>query len=175
MRFEAINMKDTFKVWRLALIAILIGVNIFGLAYLLTEMPRYLEGTYTFMGMYMQNTQSVEILSSIIGVVFSGVVIDIFAIIFMKKLSTWEKDAKGYGLTVEKTRLCILCQGKAQEVEIGNAERFEVLPKNCEPHNLKSKWAEVGVIITADKEYKLYYLKGMQDAKRIFDANKAYQ
>ncbi len=172
MRFVATNMRDTFKTWKISLIIILLGVNVFSLAYLLAEIPQYFEGVYTFMGMYMQDTTSTEILSSIIGVVILAVVVNAFVIMLTKKLSSWEKEAEGYGLTVEKTRLYVLCEGETNEFEIDNVERFEVLPKNCEPHILKNKWVEVGVIITADKEYKLYYLKGMYEAKRLFDANK---
>lgn len=137
-------MKDTFKVWRLALITVLIGFTVVGLTYVILEWPKpSYDPFYGYYGLDRNDAQH----QLVVGLAVAIPLIDIALLIFISLLRKWEKDAKGYGLSIDSTRLNILCEGKPAAFEIKDVSRFEVLPKNCEPTLFKSKWADVGYIV----------------------------
>lgn len=174
MKFEALNLKDTFKVWKVALIAILIGFTVLGLAYVIAEWP---EPSYDrFFGYYSNNLSRYNPQHKLIVCLAIAIpIVDIGLLIFIYLLSKWEKDAKRYGLIIDGAKLNILCEGQSVNLEFKDVDRFEVLLKNCEPNLFKSKWTDVGYIISNERTYKLYYLKNIQQAKNVFDSNKSYQ
>lgn len=177
MKFEALNLKDTFKIWKLGLIVVLLGFSLVAIAFLVVEIPNYIESTSSsiFGYGYFNTASDSNLLSSIISVAVLLPIVDIGLLIFIKFFSKWEKDAKGYGLSIDGTKLNILCEGQLVHLEIKDVDRFEVLPKNCEPTLFKSKWADVGYIVFNEQTYKLYYLKNIQQARTIFESNKSYQ
>ena len=171
MRFEALNLKGTFKVWKLALLTIMIVFTVIGLAYVIIEWPKpSFDPLLGFsIGLNRNNPQH----EFIVGLAVALPLVDIGLLIFIRLLANWEKDAAQYGLILNGNEIKLLHNGQQVTLNINDIDRFEVLPKNCEPTVFKSKWTEVGVIIAAGEEHKLYYLKGMNDAKRLFEANKA--
>ena len=174
MKFEALNLKDTFKACKVALIAILIAFTVVGLAYVIVEWPK--PSYDPFFGYYSsglnRNNPQHEL---IVGLAVAIPLVDIGLLIFICLLKKWEKDAKGYGLSIDGIKLSILCEGQSVDLKIKDVDRFEVLPKNCEPTLFKSKWTDVGYVVSNEQTYKLYYLKNIQQAKNVFESNKSYQ
>jgi|GEM_PF-4322191 len=174
MNFETLNLKDTFKVWRIALVLVLIAFTVLGLAYVVIEWPKPsydpIFGYYAS-GLNRNNPEH----EFIVGLAAAIPVVDVALLVCIKLFAKWEKDAKGYGLSIEGTKVNILCEGKLTSLETKDIDRFEVLPKNSEPTLFKSKWTDVGYIVSGGQTYKLYYLKNIQQAKNIFESNKSYQ
>lgn len=166
MTFTAVNMKDSFMPWRLALTLFAIGMTCIGAGYLWTEViPNLYSKTFT--GMITFDKDMVTTLGGLIGGIVAG---DVFLIIVIRLLAKWEKEAKGYAFSMDTQWVRFSCDGQQQEIRLADVEKIEVWPKNCEPNLMKSKWTEVCVIFTGDKLYRLYYLKGMDQAKRLFDS-----
>ncbi|MBR2040470.1 MAG: hypothetical protein IJ948_03735 [Clostridia bacterium] len=177
MKFEALNLKDTFKIWKLGLIVVLLGFSLVAIAFLVVEIPNYIESTSSSVWGYgyFHTSSNRNLLSNIISVAVLLPIVDIGLLIFIKLFSKWEKDAKGYGLSIDGIKVNVLCEGQSVNLEIKDVDRFEVLPKNCEPTLFKSKWTDVGYVVSNERTYKLYYLKNIQQAKNVFESNKSYQ
>lgn len=166
MTFNAINFKDSFLPWRLAFILAAIGMTCIGVGYLWIEVVPNLYSK-TFTGLITINKEMITTLGGL-GVMI--VVVDVFLIIIIRLLSKWEKEARGYAFAMDTQKVRLTCEGRQKEIRIEDIDKIEVWPKNCEPSLMKSKWAEVGEIFVGNESYKLYYLKGMDQAKRMFDS-----
>lgn len=177
MKLEAINLKDTFKVWKLVLIIALMVFSFLAIVYLAVEIPNYIESTsHNIFGYgYFHTESDRNLLSSIISVAVLMLIVDIGFLVFIRLFSKWEKEASGYGLTVDGTKANVLCEGQFFSLEIYDIDRFEILPKNSEPTLFKSKWTDIGNLEFNGQTYKLYYLKNIQQAKRVFELNKSHQ
>ncbi len=178
MKFEALNVKDTFKICKWGLVAVLLVFSLVAIAFLAVEIPNYIEATsdsFFGYGYHFHTAANRSLLSRIIGVACLLPIVDIGSLILIALFSKWEKDAKRYGLRIDGTTLCVMCEGQLIHLDVKDVDRFEVLPKNSEPGLLKSKWADVGYIVSDKQTYKLYYLKNIQQAKAVFESVKAYQ
>lgn len=168
MKFEALNWKDTFKVWKLSLFAVLIGFSLVALAFLTVEIPQYIQAVSSsvFGYEYFSNR---EMLSPIISVAVLLPIVDVGLFIVIRLCSKWEKDAARYGLRIDGDTATVLCEGQAVCIKVQDIDRFEVLPKNSEPTAFRSKWCDVGYIVSGEQTYTLYYLKNLQQAKMIVE------
>ena len=99
MKFEALNLKDTFKILKLGLIVVLLGFSLVAIAFLVVEIPNYIESTSSSVWGYgyFHTSSNRNLLSNIISVAVLLPIVDIGLLIFIKLFSKWEKDAKGYG------------------------------------------------------------------------------
>lgn len=175
MKFEALNFKKKFKICKLVFLFGLIYVIIKGIPLIGgISMPSWNPtlSDWADIGSYNNKYQAATTLAKMTPalVLSVGVAFAVFAVLFHK----WEKDAKKYGLCIEGTKVHILCEGQTVCLDSKDIDRFEVLPKNCEPQ-LKAKWTEVCYIVSGEQTYKLYYLGKLQEAKILVESNKAHQ
>ncbi len=175
MKFEALNFKKKFKVCKLVCFCGLIYMIINGLPLVGdTYMPSWNPGVsdWADIGGYNSKYQAEVTLAKMTPVlIFSvGIAFAVFAVLFHK----WEKDAKRYGLSIDGNKVHILCEGQTACLDAKDIDRFEVLPKNCEPQ-LKAKWTEVCYIVSGERAYKLYYLSKLQEAKILVESNRTLQ
>lgn len=95
MRFKAINLSDTFKMWRLILLAVLIGAPFFVAVYLSIEISNYFEDTYDpIMGYLWRDTaENARRLKIIIGLCAAYFLIMNGLVVFISLFSQWQRDA----------------------------------------------------------------------------------
>lgn len=175
MKFEALNFKKKFKICKIVCLLGLIFVLINGIPPLEgIPMPSWNPTLADLANIdsYNSKYQTATVLAKIapVFVLSAGIVLASLAVMFHK----WEKEAKKYGLCIEGTKVHILCEGQTICLDSGDIDRFEILPKNCEPQ-IKAKWSEVGYIVSGGQAYKLYYLSKLQEAKILIEASKAHQ
>ncbi len=175
MRFEAYNLKDTFKIWKISLIAFLVIATLFGVFYLTIEAPKALKPSIDpFLGYVNPLLSDGGQLGSILSIAILIPIVDVALLVFIVVFSKWEKDAKRFAFTIDGSNVSILCENRRVVLAVNTIERFEVLPKNCEPTVFRSKWTGVSIIVANGVAYKLYYLKNMEQARQLFLNTKAY-
>lgn len=186
MRYQASNLKDSLKALKLGLVIVLIGITLFSVLFLSFEIPKLFDkrfddpllqqiesGINGLIGPKFpnRNDKSFKMIISIALIFVISVVILLVLIVFFSKLL---KDASKYDLTIDGSMLNIICEGQEHTLDVAKVNRFEILPKNFDPHNKKSKWSDVAFIESEGMKYYLYYLKDLSKVKEIFESNKRY-
>jgi len=174
MKFEALNFKKKFKICKIVFLCAMIYMAIYGLPLIgETFTPSWNPSVsdWADIGSYNSQYKTEVTLAKItpILILSAGIFFAVLAMLFHK----WEKDAKRYGLSIDGNKVHILCEGQTVCLDVKDIDRFEVLPKNCEPQ-IKAKWTEVCYIVSGAQAYKLYYLGNLQEAKILVESNKAH-
>lgn len=173
MKFEAYNVKDTIKKIKFLVAFVAVVALLIGGAYLIIEIPNTIRDNYDplFLG-YSKMIEREDLPRFAFAfVVTLGLVV--VSIILFRILHRCEKDAKKYGLKIENKTFYILCDGKYVNLDINDIKSIVIKEKNADENRLKAVWADVCLIVTETEIYKLYYLKYLDEAKALYEAEKA--
>lgn len=166
------NMYNSLRIWKITAILLILASLFFFLFYASVFFSNAERGYYfSFDGeRYISRDEGIAQMMTVI-VITS--VLEICSLFVARLFGKAAKSASKYGLTVNQDALTVLCDGRETVLPLSEVDSFAVLPKNCEPENFNSIWAEVGMIVARGETYKLYYLKNMSRAKSVFESFRA--